>query len=148
MTNNPIVIIKKDHQILVGLFRRYKKLGHGAFVTKRKVVNQIIHELTLHTEMEETLCYPRFKDAIKKKTDQMIEEALVEHAGIETLLEDLKKLEPDEPEFDANVKVLIEQVKHHMTEEEGELLPAAEKGVPKEELALIGEKMIAFKNRD
>ncbi len=145
MTNNPVAIIKKDHKTVEGLFKEYEGLGDGAVATKRKVVDQIINELTIHAEMEELLCYPRFLEAFNKEDDKMVEEAYVEHAGAKKLLSDLKSLQPDQPEFDASVKVLMEQIRHHVEEEETELLPTVEKEIPEEELEAMGDEMIVFK---
>lgn len=145
MTINPVAIIKQDHKTVEGLFKEYESLGDGAVATKRKVVDQIIEELTNHAEMEETLCYPRFKEVFNKEDDKMVEEAYVEHTGAKKLLSDLATLEPDQPEFDASVKVLMEQIRHHVEEEETELLPTVEKEMPEEELEIMGNEMIAFK---
>lgn len=145
MQNDPISIIKQDHQTVEDLFQEYETLGDDALVTKRKLVDQIITELTLHSEMEETICYPRFEEVFNKEEDKMVEEAYVEHAGAKKLLDDLRKLEPDQPEFDASVQVLMEQIRHHVEEEETELLPAVEKEMPEEELEAMGDEMAAFK---
>ncbi|MES2994647.1 MAG: hemerythrin domain-containing protein [Patescibacteria group bacterium] len=145
MTNNPIEIIKADHATVEELFQEYEGLGDGAVATKRTLVDQIIEELTLHAEMEETLCYPAFQEAFNKEDDKMVEEAYVEHQGAKNILEELKTLDPEQPEFDANVKVLMEQIRHHVEEEESELLPKAEKELPEEELAAMGDAMMEFK---
>jgi hemerythrin-like domain-containing protein len=145
MTNDPIGIIKKDHKTVEGLFEEYEALGDGAIATKRKVVDQIIEELSTHAEMEETYCYPRFKEVFNKEDDKMVEEAYVEHAGAKKLLSDLKSLQPEQPEFDATVQVLMEQIRHHVKEEENDLLPEVEKEMPEIELETMGEEMAAFK---
>lgn len=145
MTNDPVQIIKKDHKTVEGLFKEYEGLGDGAVATKRKVVDQIIEELTIHAEMEEQLCYPTFKEVFDKEDDKMVEEAYVEHAGAKKLLSDLISLQPEQPEFDASVKVLMEQIRHHVEEEETELLPTVEKEAPEEALEAMGNEMIAFK---
>lgn len=145
MTNNPITIIMNDHKVVERLFKEYEGLGDDATITKRKVVDQIIKELTVHAEMEETICYPQFKEVFNKEDDKMVAEAYVEHAGAKKLLNDLKSLQPEETEFDATVKVLMEQIRHHVEEEENELLPTVEKEVPEVELEDMGNQMIAFK---
>lgn len=145
MKNNPITIIEEDHKIVEALFKQYEELGDEAFATKRKVVDRIIHELTVHAEMEEQLCYERFKEVFNKEDDKMVAEAYVEHAEVKKLMSDLEKLEPEQVEFDASVKVLVEHTRHHIEEEENELLPAVKKQVPEKELAPMGDKMIAFK---
>lgn len=142
---DPIDIIKKDHRTVEALFKEYEGLGEKAYAHKRQVVDQIIKELTVHAEMEESLAYPRFKEIFNKEDDQMVEEAYVEHEGAKNLLADLVALEPENPEFDARVKVLMEQITHHVKEEEGELLPKAKQEVPEDVLAKMGEEMLAFK---
>ncbi len=147
MKNNPITIIKNDHKVVEGLFKEYEGLGNSAEVSKRKVADQIIEELSVHAEMEEAICYPRFQEAFTNEQDEMIEEAYVEHSGVKSILSDLTTLQPDQPEFDANVKVLMEQVRHHVKEEEGEMLPAVEKEIPQEILATMGDEMVTFKEK-
>ncbi len=145
MQNDPIAIIKNDHKEVEALFKEYEDLGDTAAVSKRKTVDAIINLLSVHAEMEEAVCYPVFKDVFNKEDDKMVDEAYVEHAGAKRLLEDLKTLEPDQPEFDASVKVLMEQIRHHVKEEENELLPEVKKEVPEETLEVMGADMLAFK---
>ena len=145
MTNDPIAIIKDDHRAVEKLFKEYEKLGDGAVVHKRDIADQIIENLTIHAEMEEALCYPRFKEAFNNEDDKMVEEAYVEHEGAKNLLADLSALKADDPKFDASMQVLMEQIRHHVEEEEGELLPRAEKEVPEETLMAMGAEMMEFK---
>lgn len=76
---------------------------------------------------------------------KLIEEAYVEHEGAKNLLTDLKGLDPEEAEFNARMKVLMEQVRHHVKEEEEEILPRARKEVPEVELEAMGDEMVVFK---
>lgn len=145
MKNDPVEIIKTDHTEVEGLFAEYEALGDGAVATKQNTADQIIDALTIHAEMEETLCYPRFKDALTKEEDKLVAEAYVEHDGVKKLLTELKTLDPAVPEFDATMKVLMEQVRHHVKEEEGELLPVVEKEMKEEDLAAMGDEMLTFK---
>lgn len=146
MDNDPFEIIKDDHQRVNVLFKEYEGLGESANGAKQKVVDQVIQALSVHTEMEETFCYPRFKDALPKEGDKKVDEANVEHEGIKNLLEKLKSLEPKDPEFDASMQVLIEQVRHHVKEEENDLLPMVQKKMSEEDLAAMGEEMLSFKD--
>lgn len=145
MTNNPVEIIKKDHKKVEKLFQEYEGLGDNALATKRKIVDQIITELTLHADMEETICYPRFKEILDKEDDKMVEQAYIEHAGAKQLLADLADMDPDQEEFDATVKVLMEQIRHHVKEEENDLLPRVKKEIADVDLELMGEEMMTFK---
>jgi hemerythrin-like domain-containing protein len=145
MTHNPITIIKDDHKRVSELFREYKKLGESAVVHKREIVDEIIKELTLHAEMEETICYPRFKEIFNKDGEKMVEEAIVEHQGVKTIMKDLKTLDPSDLEFDARTRVLIEQVEHHVDEEESRVLPEAEQKMSEDELDAMAHEMMEFK---
>jgi hemerythrin-like domain-containing protein len=145
MTNNAIDIIKKDHREVEELFEEYKNLGERAYAGKRQIAEQVIEALMVHTEMEETLCYPKFKDAFDQDDDALVDEAYIEHEGAKELLEKLKNLKPQDPEFNARMKVLMEQIRHHVKEEEHELLPKAKQHIDDDELEAMGMEMIAFK---
>ena len=142
---NPIEIIKHDHRAVETLFKEYEELEDDAFETKKELVTKIIRELKLHTEMEERLFYPRLKEAFTKEEDKMLAEAYVEHDVAKRLLEKLDVTHPEDESFDATVKVLNENITHHVMEEEQELLPAAEKEINPALLNSIGEDMKAFK---
>lgn len=144
-THDPIEIIKQDHAEVENLFAEYEELGDGAVATKEKLADEIVRALTHHAEMEEELCYAHFKDALTNEDDHLVEEALVEHAGIKQHISDLKTLDSSTPEFDAHMKVLIEQVRHHVKEEEKELLPKVKKEISEDELGAMGEAMMEFK---
>lgn len=141
---NPIDIIKRDHRKVEKLFKEYEDLGEQAFKSKSKIVEQIIHELRLHTEMEESLLYPRAEEIFNKKDDKMVEEALAEHEVAKRILEELSVTHPEDPQFDARVKVLNENITHHIMEEEQELLPRVEEKFSKEDLNTVAEEMEAF----
>jgi hemerythrin-like domain-containing protein len=142
---NPIEIIKRDHRKVEGLFKEYEDLEEKASETKREVVGKIINELRLHTEMEEKMFYPIVKGKFSAEDEKMIEEAYAEHDVVKRLLEELGVTHPEDPQFDAKVKVLNENIAHHIMEEEQELLPKAEQELTEEELDAIGEEMHAFK---
>lgn len=142
---NPSEIIKQDHRKVEELFKEYEDAGERAFETKAKIVESIIRELRLHSEMEEILLYPRAEEALSKEDGKMVEEALAEHEVARRLLEELSVTHPEDPQFDARVKVLNENVAHHIMEEEQELLPRVEEKLDEEELNSIGEEMRAFK---
>ncbi len=143
---DPIEIIKNDHRTVEALFSEYESLGDRAYEGKQRIVDQLIKELTLHAEMEETIAYPAFMEAFTKEDDKMVAEAYIEHTGAKRLMEDLQGLSPEDIEFDATVKVLKENIEHHVKEEEEELLPTAEKEVPEDVLEEIGKDMMAFKD--
>lgn len=138
-------MVKRDHRKVEKLFKEYEDLSEQAFESKSKIVEQITRELRLHTEMEELFLYPRAEEIFNKKDDKMIEEALAEHDVAKRILEELSVTHPEDPQFDARVKVLNENIAHHIMEEEQELLPRVEERFDKENLNTIAEEMEAFK---
>lgn len=143
---NPVELITNDHREVEALFAEYESLGATAYAAKRALADQIIRALELHTEMEETIAYPAFREALKAEEDKMVEEAFAEHEVVKHLIEEIRSLSPEDPQFDAKVTVLRENVQHHVKEEETELLPEAEKELSEEELQRIGEELQDFKD--
>ena len=142
---NPITIIKKDHRNVEVLFSRYEELGVQAFKTKQDLVTQIINELRVHAEMEEAIPYPAFEKQFSKEGDAMVEEAIAEHDVAKTLMTEIETLSPEDPQFDAKVKVLNEVINHHVKEEEEELLPKAQTEINADEFERLGDEMLCFK---
>lgn len=142
---NPIEILKRDHRKIEHLFREYEDLGEHAYSTKEKKVKELTRLLRLHSAMEERLFYSRAKEVLNHEDEKMVEEAIAEHDVAKRLLEELSVTHPEDPQFDAKVKVLNENSAHHVMEEEKELLPKAEKVMGHELLAAIGEDMRMFR---
>ncbi len=145
MNNDPVQIIKDDHEVVESLFTEYEALDTEEREEKQRIVDELTQELTAHAEMEETVCYPRFMKAFANEDDKKIDEAYAEHDVVKTILGELESLTPEESQFDAKVTVLMEAVRHHVEEEEGEILPQVEKEMSEEELMAMGEEMVAFK---
>ncbi len=104
---------------------------------KREIVEQICQELTVHTSIEEEIFYPAVRQAIDEP--DLMDEALVEHAGAKELVAQLKGMSPDDDLYDAKVTVLGEQIDHHAGEEEDEMFPKARKA--KIDLKQLGAEM-------
>jgi hypothetical protein len=91
---------------------------------KQEVAKTAIQELEVHAALEEKLIYPAIREAID--ADELMNESIEEHHVVHLLLGELKKLKPGDEKFDAKFSVLGEMVKHHIEEEEGEMLQQAE----------------------
>jgi hemerythrin-like domain-containing protein len=143
---DPIELIKEDHRRVETLFEEYEALGDDAYEQKKELVETILDELEAHTEMEETIAYPAFRQALDDEGDKKVEEAYAEHDVAKNLIADLRSLDGEDPQFDAKVTVLKESVMHHVEEEEESLLPSAEEAMSGEDMARIGEEMQAFKD--
>lgn len=141
----PLEIIKQDHRKAEDLFKTYEDLDENAFETKEKVVEKIREHLKLHTDMEERIFYPTAREILKREMELMVEEAYTEHGVAKRLLEELSVTHPEDLQFDARVKVLNENLTHHIKEEEEELLPKMEELMSHDELAALSQEMLAFR---
>jgi hemerythrin superfamily protein len=139
-----ITLIKNDHKTVEALFKRVEKLGDGAVKEKKQIVQQIIRELAVHAAIEEQLFYPAVRKAIKSAEDDVLE-ALEEHHIVKWTLSELEGMNPKDERFDAKLTVLIESVRHHVKEEEGDLLPQVAKKLSKETLAQLGKALESAK---
>jgi hypothetical protein len=108
-----IALLKADHRKVEELFEKYEKAGSK----KAEIAQQICVELSVHATIEEEIFYPACKEAGVEQ--DMLDEAYVEHDGAKVLIAELREGKPEEEYFDAKVKVLSEEIKHHVKEEEG-----------------------------
>ena len=117
-----IDMLKEDHEKVKGLFEDFES-AEGS--ERAQIAATAIMDLEIHAELEEKLIYPAIRQEIEE--DDMMNEAVEEHHLVHVLIKELKKLKPADEIFQAKFKVLGELVKHHIEEEEGEILPKAEK---------------------
>ena len=108
-----IALLKADHRKVEQLFAAFEE-AKGAS-RKEKLAREICTELKIHTMLEEEIFYPALRGKIE---DDMLDEAYVEHDGAKVLVNDIEAGGPDEEFYDAKVKVLQEQIEHHVKEEE------------------------------
>lgn len=106
-----IALLKADHRKVEALFAKYEK----ARGNKSALAKQICLELTVHTIIEEEILYPAARDAVE---DDILDEAYVEHDGAKLMISELEAGAPGDDFYDAKVKVLSEEIKHHVKEEE------------------------------
>ncbi|HEX5035479.1 MAG TPA: hemerythrin domain-containing protein [bacterium] len=126
---NPFSMLKEDHRKVKQLFKEYEDAGDRAFRKKGQIAQKAIHELEVHAQVEEELFYPKVKQNVDKEARHLVNEAFEEHHVVKVLIAELKKLKPEDESFDAKFKVLMENVKHHIKEEENELFPEARDGL-------------------
>jgi hemerythrin superfamily protein len=121
-----IAMLTADHKKVKKLFSEFAKLQEeGGDEEKSSIVEQICNELKIHTELEEEIFYPAVRKAIDDS--DLMDEALVEHAGAKDLIAQLEDASPNNDLYDAKVTVLGEQIDHHVKEEEGSMFPKAKK---------------------
>ena len=134
-----VAMLTADHKRVKALFSEFKKLREsGSAGKKSAIVRQICGELKIHTTIEEEIFYPAVRRAIDEA--DLMDEALVEHAGAKDLIAQLEDANPTEELYDAKVTVLGEQIDHHVKEEEGEMFPKAKKSGL--DSVALGEQML------
>jgi hemerythrin superfamily protein len=122
-----VTLLTADHAKVKKLFAEFEDLkeGAGSAEDKSALVTQICNELKVHAQIEEEIFYPAVRRAIDD--GDLMDEALVEHAGAKELIAQLEDMSPDDALYDAKVTVLGEQIQHHVNEEEGKMFPKAKK---------------------
>jgi hemerythrin superfamily protein len=140
-----IVLLKEDHKTVNGLFKEFEKIKEtGSAARRRALVDSVLKELTTHAYIEETIFYPAAREAVPEAADHVLE-SVEEHHVVAWLLSELQRLDATDETFNAKVIVLIENVRHHVEEEEQEWFPQVRKAMGRKRLAEIGEAMLAAK---
>ena len=138
MPVNAIEMLKQQHREVEELFEELEGAGERATKTKERLFQKIADALAVHSEIEEKIFYPEAKT---EETEEMLREAVEEHLSVKRVCADLLQSGPEDEQFDARVKVLKEQIEHHVEEEEQELFPKVRKAKEEEELDDMGNRM-------
>jgi hemerythrin superfamily protein len=143
---NAITLLKNDHKTVEDLFKRFEKLGPRAVKTKQDVVERIVRELSIHAAIEEMVFYPAIREAVEKgDVDKMVLESLEEHHVVKWVLWELERMDPADERFDPKLRVLMENIRHHVEEEEKELFPQVNKMFDRAQLDELGDAMVQLK---
>ncbi|HEY8678713.1 MAG TPA: hemerythrin domain-containing protein [Candidatus Dormibacteraeota bacterium] len=135
-----ISLLKNDHRKVEKIFSQIEK-GTG---NREQLFNELATELTVHAEIEEKLFYPAVKNA--KQTHDLVLESFEEHKQVKMVLADLAKADKKTEHWLAGLKVLMEDVQHHVGEEENELFPKVkDKVLSEQELKDLGTRMEEMK---
>src|ERR1041384_7501881 len=119
MSTDAIVVLKEDHKNVKRLFKEFQAAHDGPADRKAKIVEQILTELTVHTYLENEVMYPEVRKLLPDLEDDVLE-SYEEHHVADVLCMELASMSPADEHFDAKVSVLIENVTHHIEEEEQE----------------------------
>ena len=135
-----ITMLKEDHQTVEQLFKRFEKAGDRAFAEKRKIADQVVEALSKHAAIEEQVFYPVARATVPD-TEDVVLESLEEHHIVKWVLSELDGMDPAEERFDAKMTVLMENVRHHVEEEEQEFFPKVRAELDRNALAELGRAM-------
>ncbi|MBF6221483.1 hemerythrin domain-containing protein [Nocardia abscessus] len=140
MTTDAIVLLREDHKAIRKLFREFEKAGEDAVKTKGEVVNKIIEALTVHTYLENECMYPEVRKLVPELEDDILE-SYEEHHVADVLVTELAMMKPDDEHFTAKATVLIENVDHHIDEEENDWFPKVREQLGRKQLQDIGARL-------
>jgi hemerythrin superfamily protein len=135
------MLLQADHRTVEDLFARFKKAKSSR--DKGRIGARICKELKIHTQIEEKLFYPEARRHLDDEI--MVDEAVVEHAHLKELVADLEAKSAGDKMYAADMKVLMDYVKHHVKEEERELFPKLR--ATEMDMEMVGGKMAAMKQR-
>jgi hemerythrin-like domain-containing protein len=120
-----IALLKQDHRTVSALFEEFEKAEEEE---QSAIAQRVCQLLTVHATIEEELLYPAAKEAFEdEESDDLVNEAEVEHGSAKELIAKIEGMTSDDEHFKATVKVLGEYIKHHVKEEENELFPELKK---------------------
>jgi len=136
-----VALLKQDHRTVEDLFAEFEKAsGDGR---KQKLAEEICLELSVHAKIEEEIFYPACEGEVE---EDLLKEAYVEHDGAKLLISEILAGAPSDEFYDSKVKVLQEQIEHHVEEEEkrleGLFSQARKAGL---DMDVLGEQLAARK---
>jgi hemerythrin superfamily protein len=137
---NAIEMLKQQHREVDELFEEFEGAGDGARKTKERICQRIADALAIHAQIEEQIFYPESKEATDEVED-LLRESVEEHLSVKRLLAEIMESSLEDPQIDAKLSVLKEQVQHHVHEEEKELFPKVKKACSAEQLEDMGTRM-------
>ena len=141
MSTDAITLLKEDHKAVKKLFREYYSLGQRASTERQRVMARIIELLTIHTYLENEVMYPEVRRLLPALEDDILE-SYEEHHVADVLCAELGAMSSDDERFHAKATVLMENVTHHIAEEEQDWFPKVREGLGRTELSQIGGRMI------
>ncbi|MCD4534540.1 hemerythrin domain-containing protein [Nocardioides sp. cx-169] len=146
MSTDAIVLLKNDHKEILRTFAAFEKAGEQAHAEKGRLVQKMIELLTAHTYIENEIMYPRVRELLPEVEDDVLE-SYEEHHVADVLVMELAAMKPDAERFTAKTTVLIENVRHHIEEEEEEWFPKVREGLGRKVLQEMGADMIEAKKK-
>ena len=141
---NIIELLKNDHDKVDKLFQKVKADPEG---NNQDLFEQIKAELDVHTEVEETIFYPYLMENGDEELKKITKEGIEEHRQAKMFLKELSNLSEDSEKFEPKMKVLMEDIQHHVQEEEGQMFPMVEKQFEASTLEDLGARVESAKSK-
>ena len=144
MSTDAIVLLKADHKEIRKIFREFETAGENAMKRKADLVAKMIELLTVHTYIENEVMYPEVRRLLPDLEEDVLE-SYEEHHVADLLCMELYALPTGAERFDAKTTVLIENVTHHIEEEEDVWFPKVRAGLGRKQLSELGERLLEAK---
>jgi iron-sulfur cluster repair protein YtfE (RIC family) len=141
---NAVDLLTADHRVVD---RYFQEVRDHEDANHLKTYKKIQFELDAHAHIEEAIFYPYLLEQGDKELKKLVREGIEEHRQMKLFLAELDELSGDNVRFKAKLKVLMEDVEHHVDEEEDEMFPMVEDQVPREVLEKLGVQMEKEKAR-
>jgi hemerythrin superfamily protein len=144
VSTDAIVLLRDDHKEIRRLFREFAQTGGAAVAARGQIADKINAALTVHTYIENETMYPEVRRLLPELEDDVLE-SYEEHHVADVLVSELAAMDADNERFVAKMTVLIENVTHHMDEEEQDWFPKVRAGLNRKQLSELGARMIEQK---
>ncbi|HST52015.1 MAG TPA: hemerythrin domain-containing protein [Pyrinomonadaceae bacterium] len=142
---NAFQLLKEDHKKVSGIFEQLEPTTERAAKTRTELFAKLKSELDIHTRIEEAIFYPSIKKAAE--TRDIVLEGFEEHHVVKMLLKELEAMPVDTEQWAAKLKVLQENVEHHVEEEEGEMFQKARDVLSEDDINQLGSQMEELKKQ-
>ena len=134
-----LTLLKRDHDKVKALLRELEPTTERAVKTRAELFSRLKSELTVHEIIEEEIFYPTLKQHPKAK--EIVLEGYEEHNVVDTLMSELSNLSVEDETWGPKATVMIENIEHHIEEEEGEMFKQARAVFDRQELEDLGARM-------
>jgi len=142
-----ITLLKKDHEKVRGLLKKLESAAMRGDKNAETLLENIDREVKVHSQVEEEIFYPAFREAARtKEQSKLFFEAKEEHHVVDMVMPEVSEFEGNE-DFAAKAKVLKDLIEHHADEEESEMFPAAKKLMGSDQLRELGRRIKARKQQ-
>jgi hemerythrin superfamily protein len=141
-----ITLLKADHKKVAKLFRDYKAAHKAGRADRTDIIAKVIEELSIHAAIEEQVFYPAVRSEVPKLEDDVLE-SLEEHHVLKWTLAELAAIDLSDERYEAKVTVLMEEVRHHVDEEETDWFPKGRDALGRKRLGELGAQLEIAKKR-
>jgi hemerythrin-like domain-containing protein len=136
---NAIDLLETDHRAIEGLMDELEHTTERALKTRPELFRKFRIQLTVHEVIEETIFYPALKEHPKAR--DIVLEGYEEHHVVDEVMAEIADTPIDDETWSAKAKVMVENVRHHIQEEEQDMFRKARAAFNREELEALGERM-------